>query len=85
MLDEIFGIDARYPKDAEGWLNLVVPEQRDEMQVYLLRHVIGEGHRFERDYRITRPADGKVRWMFGNGELEFNDAGQADSDVRDHP
>ena len=76
VLDEIFGIDDRYPKDIDGWLQLVVPEQREEMRQHLLQHVVTLHNRFERDYRIIRHNDRQERWVRGLGELDFDAQGR---------
>jgi len=76
-LDEIFGIDAYYLRNANGWLELVVAEQRQEMDQYLKQHVVAERNRFEKEYRIVRPNDRQERWLFGLGELEFDGQGNA--------
>ena len=75
VLDEIFGIDDRYPKDINGWLQLVVPEQREDMRQHLLQHVVTLPHRFEREYRIIRHNDRQERWVRGFGELDFDAQG----------
>jgi PAS domain S-box-containing protein len=74
-LEEIFGIPSDFAKTAAGWLSLVVPEQRDEMEAYLQQHVLAGRNRFEKEYRIRRPSDGQERWVFGLGELELDAAG----------
>ena len=74
-MDDIFGIDDTYPKNVEGWIRMIHPEQRDEMLNYLTTYVIKERNVFEKEYRIVRQNDGKVRWMHGSGELEFDDSG----------
>jgi PAS domain S-box-containing protein len=76
VLDEIFGIDAAYTKNVEGWLKIVHPEQRDEIDAYLRDHVLKERNSFDREYRIVRINDGAVRWVHGLGNLEFNTEGQ---------
>ncbi len=75
-LDRIFGVDDAYAKTAEGWLALIVPEEREAMRQYLMQDVLGRRQRFDREYQIIRPSDGKRRWVAGHGELEFDAAGQ---------
>ena len=75
-LDAIFGIDDDYPRDPQGWLGLVHPDQRDEMSTYLARHVVGEGQAFNKEYRIERVNDRSVRWVHGLGHLEFGSDGR---------
>jgi PAS domain S-box-containing protein len=74
-LDEILGINENYPKNLNGWLELVVAEQRQEIDQYLKQHVVAEHNRFEKEYRIVRPNDRQERWVFGLGELELDENG----------
>jgi len=75
VLDEIFGIDAAYPRDVEGWLNLVHPDDRAMMTAYL-QNLIATRGRFDKQYRVLRPSDGGTRWVQGYGELHLNAAGE---------
>ncbi len=70
VLDGIFGIDATYGRNFEGWLELVDVAQREEMAAYFQRPV-AEHARFDRDYRIVRRSDGEERWIHGLGVLEY--------------
>ncbi len=70
VLDEIFGIGPDFPRTADGWLELILPEDRPGMQQHLFVHVLKGRNRFDHEYRIVRPGDGAVRWMHGQGELE---------------
>ena len=69
ILEDIFGIDESYPKDVSGWINLIHPEEREEMLNYISKYVLSQHHPFEKDYRIIRKNDGQVRWVSGLGEL----------------
>lgn len=75
ILDEIFGIDAKYPRNAVSWLGLVAPDMRDDMAGYL-ETLLREHLSFDREYRIVRPSDGEERWVHGRGQLKFDDDGQ---------
>jgi two-component system, cell cycle sensor histidine kinase and response regulator CckA len=75
-LDEIFGIGPEYVRNAEGWLALVHPDQREDLRVYLGREVLERRQGFHLDYRIVRASGGEVRWVQGRGELEFDAAGR---------
>jgi PAS domain S-box-containing protein len=71
VLDEIFGIDADYPRDVAGWVRLIHPEdQAAAIQHYsVVRTVTGQ---FRLDYRVIRPSDGAVRWVAGYGQVEYD-------------
>lgn len=76
-LDVIFGIDERFPKDVNGWIELIHPEHKDEMIQYLTQQVMTEHQRFDKEYRIVRQNDQQERWVHGLGELEFDEYGNA--------
>ena len=70
ILDKIFGItDKAFTKDAEGWLQIIHPEQKEEMQSYLINHVMAKRNKFDKEYRIIRLDDKQERWVHGLGEL----------------
>jgi PAS domain S-box-containing protein len=75
-LDEVLGIDQDHPKNVEGWIEVVHPEQKEEMLRYLRGHVLSERKAFEKEYRIIRHNDGQERWVYGIGELEFDETGR---------
>jgi PAS domain S-box-containing protein len=74
VLDEIFGIGPEFPRTAEGWISLVHPDEREAMGEYL-GALIANRTVFERSYRIVRPSDGAVRWLYGRGELILGPGG----------
>lgn len=76
QLDDIFGITKEYPHTADGWAEIVHPDERDAMRRYFAEEVMGRRQRFDREYRIKRPSDGTVRWVHGYGDLEFDAAGK---------
>lgn len=75
-LEQVFGIDKTYPRDVEGWLRLVHPDEADPMASYLYDEVIGKRQYFNRDYRIIRKSDGETRWVMGRGDLHFDGDGK---------
>jgi two-component system, cell cycle sensor histidine kinase and response regulator CckA len=74
IMDDIFGIDKNYPRTGENWLKLIV--QRDKVSKYFSDMVFTECRRFEMEYQIKRPRDGKMRWIYGVGDLEFDATGK---------
>ncbi len=74
-LNNIFGIDADFPRTVEGWLSLVHPDDRAMMAAYLKDEVLGKGKDFNKEYRIVNQSTRQERWVFGKGELEFNEQG----------
>ncbi len=76
MLDNLFGIDASYPRNIASWSQLVHPDDRKDTLAYFLNHVVMGRQPFDREYRIVRVSDGAVRWVHGLGQIRCNDAGE---------
>jgi PAS domain S-box-containing protein len=72
ILDEIFGIDESIIHSYDSWINIVHPDFRTAMTDYVTKEVVGKHHKFDKEYRIIRKADGQDRWVHGLGELEFD-------------
>jgi PAS domain S-box-containing protein len=72
-LDELFGITESFDRSFEGWLTLVHPDERDELDAYFESIVSAGNPSFDRSYRIIRKSDGAVRWLHGLGEITFVD------------
>ena len=75
VLDEIFGIGPAYPRNVEGWSNIIHPDDRAGMIGYLQSEVLTRRKPFNREYMILRPSDGQTRWVLGRGELTLDSDG----------
>jgi len=77
ILDEMFGIAGQpFEKSVDGWLSLVHPDQKEEMQNYLANDVVAKRQPFNKEYRIVRANDGQVRWVHEKGELVEKKTGE---------
>jgi len=77
VLDELFGIvDPAFRKDLAGWLQIVHPLDRAEMQRYFQDEVLSRRNDFDRKYRIVRLKDQQERWVHGLGKLVLDDQGK---------
>ena len=74
-LDSIFGIDKNYDRSIAGWLEIVHPDDRKNMDEYLRLEVIGKRKSFNKEYRIVRNDDKQTKWVWGLGDLKFDDRG----------
>ncbi|MBO1923949.1 EAL domain-containing protein [Thiomicrorhabdus sp. 6S3-12] len=74
-LDRILGIDEYFVRDVAGWISLIQPEDRAMMTEYLTNEVLGKKRPFDKEYRIVSPLDGREKWVYGIGVLQFDDAG----------
>jgi two-component system sensor histidine kinase UhpB len=72
-LDNIFGLTPDSEHTIEGWVSIIHPEDRAMMTEYLAVEVIGKKQRFDKEYRIINKETKKVRFVYGIGDLEFND------------
>jgi PAS domain S-box-containing protein len=73
MLNEIFGIDADFPRDIPNWGRLIHPDDR----AAALQHygeVTTTTGQFRLDYRVIRPCDGKLCWVAAFGQFEYDEA-----------
>ncbi|MRR56204.1 MAG: response regulator [Deltaproteobacteria bacterium] len=73
ILDSIFGIDKEYNRSIQGWLDIVHPDDRQMMDQYLNEEVIANRNSFAKEYRVVRRNDGVTRWVFGLGEVTFDE------------
>ncbi len=75
VLNNLWGIHDDIENDAERWISILHPDDREEMTDYLLNHVIGCGNTFDREYRLIHQETGETVWVHGRGELEYDDSG----------
>ncbi len=72
ILDDIFGIGPDFPRNAEGWAEIIHPDHRDMMTDYLHNYVLTEGNLFDKEYLILRVDTREQRWVHGKGELKYD-------------
>ena len=73
---EVLGItDPAFACNLQGWLQIVHPEERDEMRRYFEEEVLGQRRPMDREYRIIRPCDGQERWVHSLAKLVLNQDG----------
>lgn len=76
MLERIFGICPACEHTVSGWGRLLHAADRQATLDYF-HQVVAERGVFDRQYRIIRPSDGRVRWMHGLGQVECAANGEA--------
>ena len=76
VLDVIFGIDQDYDRTFEGWLRIVHPNFREPLAGYFHDQVLGQGQRFDKEYKVIAMATQEEKWVHGLGDLAFDDEGR---------
>jgi diguanylate cyclase (GGDEF)-like protein/PAS domain S-box-containing protein len=76
VLDRLFGIGESYDRSVAGWEALLHPDERVMLFDHLNDEVIGQGKKFDKEYRIIRHDDQVVRWLHGLGKLEYDFQGR---------
>jgi PAS domain S-box-containing protein len=75
-LDHIFGIDEKFERTVNAWIaNLVFPGDMEMMSHYITEEVIEKKQGFDKEYRIVRQNDGAIRWVYKQGQVGFDLAG----------
>ena len=74
-LNLIFGFEKDTIFNFESWLDLIHPDDRNEMRLYL-EDKIKNNASFNKEYRIIRKSDGETRWIDGRGEFNINNKSQ---------
>lgn len=75
VLDEIFGIEEESEKTIFSWNALIHPDHKEEMLDYFINYVVKGKNRFNKEYKIIRVKDGATRWVWGHGELNYDNSG----------
>jgi PAS domain S-box-containing protein len=61
----------------EDWVRRIHPEDRGRTERQFLDAVRGDVREYVSEYRIVRPSDGEVRWIFVKAEIERDADGRA--------
>jgi diguanylate cyclase (GGDEF)-like protein/PAS domain S-box-containing protein len=71
-LNSLLGIDTTFEHTLTSWNRLVHADDRAMMADYFASEVVGKCRHFDKEYRITRPSDGEIRWVHGLGQLDLD-------------
>ena len=76
ILDDILGVSPDFQRDRAGWLSLIHPDDREEMEDFLGNQLFKNPGKLDRQFRVIRQMDHEERWVHGLGRLESDDQGQ---------
>ncbi|MEI8337592.1 MAG: PAS domain S-box protein [bacterium] len=68
-MDKIFGIGKNFKRNIKNWLGLIHPDDREMMNKYLTEEILEKHKYFNKEYRIIRKSDHKIRWVVGLGKV----------------
>ena len=76
VLNDLFGISPiHYTRNMAGWLQIVHPDDRADLDRYVQESVYKNHAPFDRTYRIVRQNDGQERWVHGLGKVALDGQG----------
>jgi len=78
-LNSIFGISEYYKRDFSGYLEIVHSNHRKKMKNYVVKHVLKDKNEFDKEYKIVRKSDGKIRWVHGHGRVKYSSSGKPET------
>ena len=69
--------DSVQEEQHEDWLRRVHPDDRQRANEALQTAISSRDANYENEYRIIRPSDGEVRWIFAKADIVRDESGQA--------
>lgn len=72
ILNKTFGINQSYIKDFNGWMQLIHPDDKEEMASYFEKNILKKHEFFDKQYRIIKN-NSEVLWVHGFGKLIFDE------------
>ncbi len=75
QFDEILGVGENFKRNIASWQNLLHPDDRERV-LEQFQASVANAIAFTREYRITRPLDGKTRWVVTWGDFECDSSGK---------
>ncbi len=76
MLDEIFGIGPDFVRSKKSWIEIVHPDDRENLIAYQRGQIRAQKLHFDVEYRIVRQNDGQVRQVHGVGQVKLDENGR---------
>ncbi len=73
----LVGLDATATLNMKSWEAILHPDDRQTFQEYRDKEVIAKKQPFDHEYRIIRPDNGEVRWIYTFGTTEYDDEGKS--------
>ena len=76
VLNSVFGIPASYVKTIDSWVDIIHPNEREQMFNYL-ENGIQNNLKFDKEYRVIKLNTKEEIWVHGTGEFIYDNDGQS--------
>ncbi|NDP21930.1 MAG: PAS domain S-box protein [Paludibacter sp.] len=73
VLDQIFGIERNYFKDFNSFLDIIHPDDRMEIRLFMTDETLSKGIEFNHEFKIIRKNDEETRWVHGLGKIGYDE------------
>ena len=73
VLNQIFGIEKKYFKDFNSFLDIIHPDDRMAISRFMTDEAFSKGIEFNHEFRIIRKNDTETRWVHGLGKIGYNE------------
>lgn len=74
-LDRVLGMGPEHPRTGTGWMQVVHPDDRADLDKYVQGTLAIRGQ-FDHQYRIVRPSDKVERWVHSRARIEYGHDGK---------
>jgi PAS domain S-box-containing protein len=71
MVKNIFGVKSDFCFNFDSWISSIHPDDKNIVESYFSQKIKDRSN-WNKEYRIIRISDGKVRWIRSKGEFSFN-------------
>ncbi|NHZ86435.1 MAG: PAS domain S-box protein, partial [Planctomycetia bacterium] len=72
-LNNIFGINKKFKRDLNGWLQIIHPDFQEEMSNYFQSNILQQQQNFNKEYKIVSIKAKQEKWVHGLGTLKFDE------------
>ncbi|MBU2920528.1 PAS domain S-box protein [Winogradskyella psychrotolerans] len=76
VLNNVFGISESYVKTIDSWVDIIHPDEREQMLNYL-ENGIKNNRKFNKEYRVVKLNTKEEIWVHGTGEFIYDKDGKS--------
>jgi PAS domain S-box-containing protein len=72
VLNDILGLKNDAKKSIQTWQDIIHPDFKEEMQLYIDNEILIKGKLFNKEFKIIKPDTGEERWVMSRGEISWD-------------